>query len=157
MKSLPDNMFHGKPCRTCDGTFRYAGGQCVGCSQRARTIKGLPCRICNDTLKYVSTNKGVPCRRAAARKFQNTHFNRYGSHLYKRLGITMADYFAIAEAQEWKCKICEKIPAKRMHLDHCHRTMKVRGLLCGTCNKGLGQFKDNPKLLEAAARYLQPC
>lgn len=154
---LPDNKIHGKPCRRCGETYRYVGGQCINCNQRAPTVKGPPCRACQGVLKYASSNKCVPCKRAAARKFQNTHFNRYGSHLYKRLGITMADYFALAEAQEWRCKICEKIPQTRMHLDHCHKTMRVRGLLCGTCNKGLGQFRDDPKLLEVAARYLQSC
>lgn len=43
----------------------------------------------------------------------------------------------------------------KLVLDHCHRTGKIRGLLCGCCNVGLGHFKDNPKLLEIAIDYLQ--
>ena len=140
MQALPDNQVHGKPRKNA-----------------AKTYIGVACRACGGTIRFIVSNKCVPCKRASARKFQNVHFNRYGSHLYKRLGITMTDYFAMAEAQEWKCKICNIIPKTRMHLDHCHKTMKVRGLLCGTCNKGLGQFRDNPEILEAAARYIRQC
>lgn len=154
---IKGNPFHGKPCRTCGATLRYAGGQCINCSRKSPTFKGVPCRTCAGVLRYASTKNCVACRRAAARKFQNTHFARYGSHIYKRLGITMADYFTIAEAQGWSCKICGKTPKARMHLDHCHKTMRVRGLLCGTCNKGLGQFKDSAALLDAAAEYLRSC
>ena len=157
MGQLAAQTFIGKPCLACGGTFRYSGGQCVKCNQRAQMVEGTPCRACGGTLRYASTNKCVSCKRTAARKFQSTHFSRYGSHFYKKLGVSMADYFAIAEAQEWACKICGNIPKTRMHLDHCHKTMQVRGLLCGTCNKGLGQFKDNPELLDAAARYLRRC
>ena len=41
------------------------------------------------------------------------------------------------------------------HIDHDHETGEIRGLLCNTCNLGLGHFKDNPALLEAAVQYLK--
>lgn len=50
------------------------------------------------------------------------------------------------------CLICGSVD--RLHIDHCHTTGKVRGLLCGTCNAGLGMFKDSPLLLKRAAEYL---
>jgi hypothetical protein len=40
-------------------------------------------------------------------------------------------------------------------IDHDHTTGEVRGLLCPTCNAGLGHFKDSPELLLKAALYLQ--
>lgn len=118
---------------------------------------GKPCRKCGGTVKYASTRKCVPCRQARAREFQVRHYHTHGSYLYSRLGITRADFDIMREAQDWKCKICGTIPESTMHLDHCHQTMKIRGLLCGPCNKGLGLFRDNPEILEAAAEYLRQC
>lgn len=43
----------------------------------------------------------------------------------------------------------------QLHIDHCHKTQHFRGLLCMNCNTGVGQFKDNPDLLRAAADYLE--
>lgn len=55
--------------------------------------------------------------------------------------------------QKENCAICKK-PNKRLHVDHCHSTGKVRGLLCYNCNNGLGRFKDNKTYLLDAASYL---
>ena len=42
-----------------------------------------------------------------------------------------------------------------LHLDHCHETGAIRGILCLSCNQALGKFREDPALLEAAARYLR--
>lgn len=52
-----------------------------------------------------------------------------------------------------ECIICGK--TGRMFLDHDHVTLKVRGMLCNSCNLGLGHFLDDPELLEFAASYLR--
>lgn len=54
-----------------------------------------------------------------------------------------------------KCKICEKELHEEIHIDHNHTTGKVRGILCGKCNKGLGQFNDNIEFLTNAINYLK--
>lgn len=56
------------------------------------------------------------------------------------------------------CSICGKRETAKglsLSIDHNHRTGKIRGLLCGKCNKGLGGFKDKPQLLLKAVKYLQ--
>lgn len=78
----------------------------------------------------------------------------------KRYGITLNDYNTFLRQQHERCAIChgKEINQKgstRFCIDHDHRTGEVRGLLCHKCNKGLGNFKDSPVLLENAKRYLK--
>jgi len=69
---------------------------------------------------------------------------------------TVAD---LREQQGGRCAICgapeEEAPKKRLHVDHCHTSNRIRGLLCSRCNVGLGQFKDDPGRLLAAIEYLK--
>jgi hypothetical protein len=73
--------------------------------------------------------------------------------LKRRYGLTAADADAMMEAQGGLCAICEVAPA--VHVDHDHVTGAVRALLCFNCNGGLGQFKDDPDVLRAAADYVE--
>lgn len=80
------------------------------------------------------------------------------SNLKAKYGITLEDYDCMLEDQVGCCSICgtdEPGGGKgRFNVDHNHSTGKVRGLLCSSCNTGLGRFKDSPALLEAAKEYL---
>lgn len=78
-----------------------------------------------------------------------------------RYGMTVEDYEALENAQNKKCAICgsestnNSRAGKRLFVDHCHTTDKIRGLLCSTCNHGLGQFKDSVEVLQSAIDYLK--
>jgi Recombination endonuclease VII len=74
-------------------------------------------------------------------------------HLKRRYGITAEDADAMLKAQGGLCAICGVLPAE--HVDHDHATGVVRQLLCFNCNGGLGQFKDDPDVLRAAAAYVE--
>lgn len=91
-----------------------------------------------------------------ARKEQERR-NRYGAWLRRNYGITIEMYDAIYESQGGKCKICGTTkPRGRggFHVDHCHQTGIVRGLLCAACNMMLGLIKDNKETLMNAIEYL---
>ena len=75
-----------------------------------------------------------------------------------QLGVTLEDYQRLLTAQGGVCAICGRPPregGRRLDVDHDHRTGAVRGLLDHRCNRGLGYFGDDPRRLEAAARYLR--
>ena len=60
------------------------------------------------------------------------------------------------EEQGKSCKICDTKSEDHLsfHVDHCHDTGEVRGVLCNNCNAGLGMFQDNLELLFMAIDYL---
>lgn len=73
----------------------------------------------------------------------------------KDFGITIEDYDKMFKKQKGLCAICGLPENKiRLSVDHCHDTGEVRGLLCGSCNRGLGLFRDNCELLKKAINYL---
>lgn len=79
--------------------------------------------------------------------------------LKDKYGITLEDYNNLLEQQDNKCAIClsdnPKIrTATSFYIDHCHETLKVRGLLCQACNSALGLFEDKIENLQKAIEYL---
>ncbi|WP_328297774.1 endonuclease VII domain-containing protein [Streptomyces sp. NBC_00435] len=68
-------------------------------------------------------------------------------------GITEAEPDAMIAAQGGVCILCRESPAD--HVDHDHRTGKVRGVLRFGCNAGIGQLKDRPDVLRRAAAYVE--
>jgi hypothetical protein len=83
-----------------------------------------------------------------------------GYYLQRKYGITLEDYDRMLKEQGGVCAICRSDDvgndrAARWHVDHCHNSNKVRGLLCHRCNMGIGYFKDDPARLRAAAEYLE--
>lgn len=75
------------------------------------------------------------------------------SVLRKKYGISLADYEMRVKAQAGLCAICGK--SAKLVVDHCHASSRIRGLLCSPCNRALGYFYDSPKILRAAADYLE--
>ncbi len=80
------------------------------------------------------------------------------AYLKKKYGISEKTYNLMLEKQGGRCAICQK-PAssfkKRLAVDHDHKTLKVRGLLCEQCNRGLGRFYDSTEVVRRAYLYLQ--
>ncbi|MET9337875.1 endonuclease domain-containing protein [Nonomuraea sp. NPDC003804] len=94
-----------------------------------------------------------PCHTQAMREIK---IKNYGSernyHLKRRYGITEDDYERMLARQGGLCAICQVVPGT--HVDHCHASGLVRGVLCFNCNNALGHFQDDVVLMEVAAHYL---
>lgn len=80
---------------------------------------------------------------------------------YVRYGITKSEYDAMVQKQNGRCAICKRQPTDcggrsrdHLHIDHDKATGKVRGLLCTSCNTGLGRFDHDEQRLLAAADYI---
>ena len=123
------------------------------------------CKFCGTELvkdiNWKSVNYSVgakvchSCKLEKQREWRN---NNPGAYKEWKYGLTQEAYEGLLEKQNNKCAIClTDTPGGRhnkFHIDHDHVTGRVRGLLCWSCNAGLGQFKDNELLLISAHDYL---
>ncbi|MGW0245086.1 endonuclease VII domain-containing protein [Nocardia goodfellowii] len=79
-------------------------------------------------------------------------------HLLETYGITADEYWALYEAQDGRCYICRRPrrkDAKKLSVDHCHKTGRIRGLLDQRCNRDvLGYFRDDVTAFERGKEYL---
>jgi hypothetical protein len=140
------------PCRfrLCDNQAAGRGRYCV---QHARQVhKGVP---------LTPLLVGTPCARSGCEEVSRsnlglcpTHVNLNG-HLVREYGITLAQRDELAAVQNGVCAICGGSDGEDLHVDHCHASGAVRGLLCGPCNRALGLMQDDPARLLAAAAYLR--
>jgi len=123
----------GHPCAEC-------GAPCP-----ARKIGGPPRKYCSRPCAVVGNAKTYP--------------DRQRGYILARYGLTQADYLALLDRQDGKCAVCGSAEPRSQsgawHVDHCHDTDKVRGLLCAACNMGIGQLQDDPTRLRAAAAYIE--
>ncbi|QNN99906.1 endonuclease VII [Pseudomonas phage phiPsa267] len=80
-------------------------------------------------------------------------------YLKKTYGISLEDYNLMLTAQNSSCKICLTTEPRGVgsvfHVDHCHQSGSIRGLLCMACNIMLGKAQDNIETLKAAINYLE--
>ncbi len=127
------------------GLFKSCG--CVWEKREKTGIKKL-CKYCNkekDTGFFTSPNQCGSCSKI--RQISNKY------------NISKEEYQNLLTKQNYKCKICsleyQKCPFGTLCVDHCHKTNKVRGLLCSNCNTGLGLLKENISILEETIKYLK--
>lgn len=75
--------------------------------------------------------------------------------LKSRYVLTLTEFDERSRAQDGRCAICRKPPKAQLCVDHAHSTRKVRGLLCRSCNLGIGYLQESPAILTAAAAYIK--
>lgn len=176
-----DIRFLGKSCSNKHDGWRYTkGGQCIKCvsiarnnalNPRQRSSKNheaslaaasngqttyLPEKPCKrgHLLRFVSSNNCVECDKIMMEKHKLTQkFNRI-TRLYN---LPKNEYLQLVKDQNSSCKLCDIYEEDhfKLHVDHCHDTRKIRGLLCGRCNQGIGLLNHNSELLRKAALYCE--
>jgi len=150
-------LWDTKTCTTCkkeklSDQFRVGRRDCVECSKEN----------CRD---WYANNK------EHARRYHASADRRARcktTHLLRTYGLSYEDYEALVTKQKGRCAICRKkcvsmsayrglrgADGSSFRVDHCHKTGRVRGLLCVECNIGLGKFKDDAGLLKKAYEYLE--
>lgn len=107
-----------------------------------------------------STKHGRRCLERASRDANAESVKAYD--LGRTFGISLEQYQKMFVTQGGVCACCNKPEHEKrsgktrwLAVDHCHTTGEIRGLLCGSCNRGIGKFGDDPNLLEQAAGYLR--
>lgn len=173
--------FQGKSCIRGYSGLRYTkGGQCVECIGLARgnpinpksrsranhensliaAINGnttyiphTPCKH-GHLLRFVNSNNCVECDKLTVEKYK---IDRQFARINKLYGLSKEVYLSLVYLQDSSCALCMRHEANhfKLHVDHCHETNKIRGLLCGKCNQGIGLLNHNSELLRKAAIYCE--
>jgi hypothetical protein len=144
----------------------------------------MKCDKCNGTEFYQTVNRNKPrfscknCMKNRAKQYRISHKERLNEQdrergkmphriiqnqarfLKSKYNLTLDQYRAMRLEQNEKCAVCNQVfdddnRHKTCHVDHDHKTGKIRGLLCCECNLAIGKMKDSPELLEKAAKYLE--
>lgn len=114
---------------------------------RVRERRGhveISCRKCD-----AGSPESVRARNERRRVAQSKRLNGWEGD------YSQDDYEADVTRLGGMCEICQEIPEAALCIDHDHETKRVRGLLCSKCNAALGLLRDDPEVVESAARYLR--
>ncbi|MEV0442738.1 endonuclease VII domain-containing protein [Streptomyces spectabilis] len=144
-------------CRECAAEYykRRQAAQGKKVREKVEVPEGHKlCRTCNEIKPHsewhrnATASDGLSTRCKACRAVQGRE-----GHLKRQYGLTEAQRDEMIAAQKGLCVICLKAPPA--HVDHCHETGKVRGVLCFNCNSAIGKLGDDPDALRRAISYLE--
>ena len=102
--------------------------------------------------RYVTTNNCIDCDAVSREK--RAEKARW-ARIKKEYGMSQSDVLQMLAAQNFQCVICSINIQAGYHVDHCHSTGTVRGLLCQKCNQAIGLVKENEELFFKAAKYIK--
>ena len=131
--------------------FENGQSYCPSCKK----VKDIDCFNKDSRTVYGIT---IYCKECFKIDYKKNIIRNTDNYLKYEYNITLDEYNNLLKKQNDKCSICGKSSKenkKRLAIDHNHTTGKIRGLLCSSCNQGLGKFYDNVEFLENAIKYLQ--
>lgn len=145
-----------KPCVDEDNKTSHA-------RRKAKDPERIRAQASARTMKYYHSNleERRKYSRNKAREYAADPLKKARIQARKRAGgagLTPEEIEDLFEAQGRKCAICGSTePGSKIgwNVDHCHKTNKVRFILCAHCNRGLGAFRDSPQLMRKAADLLE--
>lgn len=140
--------------------------KCSGCElekedtefhKTKHTTSGLRarCKECSNLRGKEYRLNHIEQELARARRYKKEHPEHVLKNKLNLYKLSEEEYEALQNKQNNKCAICGKSSSKVLVIDHSHKTGKVRGLLCFSCNIMLGHIKDNVSLLEQAISYIK--
>jgi|SRR6187549_410108 len=136
-----------KRCPRCDQRKRPTA---FYVNRKAKDGRSCYCKSCQQQL--------VAERKAA--EPDKVRLSSVKAHIKRKYAMTWEEYLDWYNRQAGNCKICGThfplLILYGLHVDHCHKTGRIRGLLCRDCNTGIGLLKDDPDRLQAAIAYLKP-
>lgn len=127
------------------------------------------CKIALDESQFYprySSQKGLQseCKKCCTSRHRNQYKpnpERNRRHNLKAFyGITQEQYLVMQTNQNNRCLICKKEPelvkskSTKLYIDHCHKSKKIRGLLCHKCNTAIGLFEEDSRILQSAIEYI---
>ncbi len=131
---------------------------CTGCLNTKPVGEFWVSRKARDGRQYHCKECQRQERGESVKRWRQKHPERYRSlSLRSKYGLDVNAVAIMESEQLGLCLVCRRPfgPERRSVVDHRHADGQVRGLLCKTCNLGLGHFGDDPATLRAAAAYLE--
>jgi len=119
------------------------------------------CKICKSEKVYAWRKKNPQIYNALAVSWrQKNPDKQHATDIKRNYGLSIEEYNKMLVAQNMTCAICNRQhdPSKkrgRLYVDHCHKTGKVRALLCSAHNSMLGYAEDDVETLQKAIEYLK--
>ena len=144
-----------KKCKRCNSFYPFENFR-----KDTRLKCGLRtyCITCENKMVSNSYYKTKEYHKAYNKMYED---KRRDFKLKERYGINLEEYNRLFAIQNGMCALCNREETstrnnkpKLLAVDHCHKTGKVRGLLCQNCNTALGLFNDSIEILEKAKKYL---
>jgi hypothetical protein len=118
--------------------------------EKQEQLKAESRRVCRE---WYAKNRERVCESTTAWRKANREWDTLNVRL-RLYGLTLDQYHSLYERQDFGCAICGDCD-KKLVIDHCHQTGRVRGLLCTRCNVGLGIFGESVAQIKKSIGYIE--